>query len=188
MKHAAIIGISALALALAGCGKKDEAEPQATAQGDVVTTDTESTTPAPELSAGQAFANAAAASDAFEIEASKLAAQKAQSAKIKNFAVTMIAAHTQSTAKLKTAADGATPPIMPDPALNAVQQQTLDALNAKSGADFDTAFAKAQVDAHHLTLDALKAYAATGDVPTLKAFASEMVPTVTKHLEGAKAL
>ena len=57
-----------------------------------------------------------------------------------------------------------------------------------SGAEFDAAYAKAQVEAHQMTLDALKAYAADGAVPTLKSFATELVPVVTAHLNMAKAL
>jgi putative membrane protein len=139
-------------------------------------------------SPGQAFANAAASSDMFEVETSKLAADKGASAKVKKFAEQMIKMHTESTAKLRTAAASASPALTPDPMLTPMQQQTLDALKAKSGADFDTAYAKAQVDGHQMTLDALKAYAASGDVAPLKAFAAAMVPTVTAHLNMAKAL
>nr|WP_237243577.1 DUF4142 domain-containing protein [Sphingomonas sp. LK11] len=37
-------------------------------------------------------------------------------------------------------------------------------------------------------MDALRGYATTGDVPALKSFASELVPTVTAHLNMAKGL
>jgi putative membrane protein len=39
-----------------------------------------------------------------------------------------------------------------------------------------------------MTLDALKSYSATGEVPSLKAFATELVPIVTSHLDMAKGL
>lgn len=140
------------------------------------------------MSPGQAFANAAAASDAFEIQTSRLAATKASSAKVKRFAREMIKAHTDSTAKLKTAAAAAAPAITPNPALTPDQQQTLDALSAKSAADFDRAYADAQRRGHQATLDALQAYSASGDVPSLKSFATSLVPTVTAHLNMAKSL
>jgi putative membrane protein len=185
MKYAAMIAVSAAALALAACGKKDEpAAPETSA------TDMSAGMPAPaaSMTAGQSFANAAASSDAFEIETSQLAAQKATSAKVKAFAQNMVKAHTDSTAKLKTAAAAATPPLTPVPQMSPLQQQTLTELQGKSGADFDTAYAKAQVDAHQMTLDALKAYSASGDVPSLKSFATELVPIVTAHLNMAKGL
>jgi len=131
---------------------------------------------------------AAAASDTFEIQSSKLAQDKAQSSKVKAFAAQMIKAHTDSTAKLKAAAAKSSPAITPVPQLNATQQQALDDLNAKSGADFDTAYIQAQTQAHQMTLDKLKAYAASGENAPLKAFATTLIPTVTAHLNMAKGL
>lgn len=187
------IVLSVSALALAGCGKKEDSSDAAMTEassGAMAGTDAMASDPAmaPAASAGQTFANAAAASDMFEIETSKLAADKASSAKVKSFAQNMIKMHTESTAELKAAAGAASPAITPDPALSAMQQQTLDALKSASGAAFDTAYAKAQVDAHQMTLDALKAYSASGDVPSLKTFAAKMVPIVTGHLNMAKGL
>lgn len=52
----------------------------------------------------------------------------------------------------------------------------------------DSAKADAQRTGHQATLDALKAYSASGDVPSLKAFATKMVPIVTGHLNMAKSL
>lgn len=185
MKYAAMIAVSAAALALASCGKKTEPIAPETPGAE---TSAGMTVPAANMTAGQSFANAAASSDAFELESSKLAADKATAAKIKTFAQSMIKAHTESTAKLKAAAAAAAPPVTPDARLTATQQQTLDELKAKSGAEFDTAYAKAQVDAHQAALDGLKAYSASGDVPSLKSFATELVPVVTAHLNMAKAL
>lgn len=185
MKYPVLFAVSLVALSLGGCGKKkDEGAPMGVASYDAAT----EAPPAAAMSPGQTFANAAAASDAFEIESSQLAENKATSAKIKSFAAQMIKAHTGSTAKLKTAAGAATPAIVPDTAFSDMQRQTLSDLGSKTGADFDAAYAEAQVDGHQATLDALKAYSANGDVPSLKAFATGLVPTVTAHLNMAKGL
>lgn len=184
MKHSVLLAASIAALSLAGCSKKADTPP---AENTVATSDASLVSPVA-LSPGQTFANTAAASDAFEIESSKLAATKGTSAKVKRFAGEMIKAHTDSTAKLKAAAASASPAVTPDAALTTVQQQTLDDLSAKSGADFDRAYADAQRSGHQATLDALKAYSANGDVPSLKAFAAKLVPTVTAHLNMAKSL
>src|ERR1700712_2995601 len=148
MKYAAMIAVSAAALALASCGKKaDPVAPESRAAEAAA-----GMAPAESATAGQSFANTAASSDAFEIETSKLAADKAASAKIKTFAQNMIKAHTESRARQKQAPAAASPPVTPVPQMNAMQQQTLTELQGKSGADFDTAYAKAQVDAHQMTL------------------------------------
>jgi putative membrane protein len=190
MRYTIIALLAGSALALAGCGgSKTETSTTTNSvitEGDSLTVDNNVT--APVLSPGQAFANAAASSDAFEIAESQLAQTTSKSAAIKSFAQKMIDAHTGSTTKLKAAAASATPAITPDATLTAEQQQKLDALKAKTGTDFDTGYAADQVAAHQATLDALKTYSATGDVPELKTFATGLVPTVTAHLNMAKGL
>jgi putative membrane protein len=136
----------------------------------------------------QAFIDAAASSDKFEIESSKLAATSAQSAAVKSFAKQMITAHTATTAKLKSTLAGMTPAMTPNDALSADQQSTLDGLKGKTGAEFDSAYASAQVTAHQNTLDALNSYAKGGDNATLQTLAKNTVPTVTAHLNLAKGL
>jgi len=186
--------LGAAALVLAGCGSKTETSNTDTttvvANSDGSTgTMTNDMAMAPAASAGQTFANAAASSDAFEIATSQLADGQGASAKTKKFAADMIKAHTESTAKLKAAAGTVTPAIVPDATLTAEQQQVLDSLKGVKGADFDKAYASAQVDAHQKTLDALKANAGNADVPQqLRDFATKLIPTVTAHLNMAKSL
>lgn len=142
----------------------------------------------PQTPSAQDFANQAAASDNFEIETSKLALTKSQSAAVKVFARKMVDAHTQSTAKLQKAAGSVAPSITPDATLAADQQQTLGQLHNKKGLDFDQQFILVQRDAHQRTLDMLKNYAAKGDQPLLNAFANDMVPIVSGHLAMAREL
>lgn len=196
MNRNTFVALSAAAVALAACGHKTDTTTSTdmTTNSDMMTTnmmaanDDAMNATAPMPGASQAFVNTAAASDAFEVASSKLALDMSKSSSIKAFADKMITAHTASTDKLKTLTAGMTPPLTPDPTLNADQQQKLDALKTKTGTDFDTAYAAAQVDGHQVTLDALKAYAATGDTPQLKDFASDLVPTVTAHLNMAQGL
>lgn len=188
MKRNVLIAVSMAALALASCGKKTETT--ANDSGVVASGSMANSVVAevPAITAGQQFANTAAASDAFEIESSKLAAINAASAATKSFAQAMVKGHTDSTAKLKAAASAASPAIVPDPTFSSEQLQTLEELKGKKGAAFDTAYGEAQSNAHEMTLEALRAYSATGDVQSLKAFATTMVPIVTAHLNMAKGL
>lgn len=193
MKAYAILAMSAASIALVACNNKADDTPatelntmatnDAAMNGDVGAT----VTAAAPMSA-QGFANAAAASDRFEVETSRLASASGQSAAVKKFADNMIKAHTASTAELKTILGGLPTPVIPNDALNADQQRLMDGLQGKSGADLDKAYSAAQVTAHQATLDALKAYADGGDTQALKAFANKMVPTVTAHLNAAKGL
>ena len=191
MTSKVLMVVSASALALAACGQRNEeadGEVNVAVDNGVVVPDNGMTADAALPTSAQGFANTAAASDRFEIESSRLAASQGQSAAVKSFAEKMISAHQESTAKLKTTVSGLNPPVTPDDTLSAAQQADLDGLKGKTGAEFDTAYAAAQVKAHQAALDALNAYAASGDTPALKEFASGLVPTVTAHLNMAKGL
>src|ERR1700748_396622 len=48
------------------------------------------------------FVEAAAVSDMYEVEAGKIAEKRARNAKVRDFATKMVAAHTETTAKLKS--------------------------------------------------------------------------------------
>ncbi|MEP6983475.1 MAG: lipoprotein [Sphingomicrobium sp.] len=188
MNFKAMMLISGTALALAGCGQKGatyNTDTNVVTDNGMAANDTDA---APLPNSAQGFANTAAASDRFEIESSRLAGTAGQSAAVKSFAAKMIAAHEGSTAKLKATAGGLTPAVMPTDTLSAAQQADLDSLKNLKGAEFDTAYAAAQVKAHQLALDTLKGYAASGDSPALKDFAKGLVPTVTAHLNMAKSL
>ncbi|PSJ38470.1 DUF4142 domain-containing protein [Allosphingosinicella deserti] len=194
MQFRILATLAASAIALAACGQKNENADVATANSGVTDTnvglpaDMNASSTAAVPTGGQAFANTAAASDAFEIATSQLAQEKAQSAAVKKFAGQMITAHTESTAKLKSVASGLATPITPDPTLTAQQQSVLDDLRSKTGAAFDQAYVAGQQAGHQQTLDALNTYAANGDVAELKSFAAGLSPTVAAHLNMAKGL
>ncbi|MGU3315390.1 DUF4142 domain-containing protein [Sphingomonas sp. M6A6_1c] len=194
MLKKSIVILSASALALAACGQKTDttaANDTALATNDTTAFDANTAgtanTVAP-ATGGQAFVNSAAASDAFEIATSKLALDNSSSAAVKKYANQMITAHTASTDKLKATIAGLAPALIPDPKLSAEQQTIVDSLKTKKGADFDAAYITAQQSGHQQTLDLLRGYAATGDVPALKTFATGLAPTVAAHLNMAKAL
>ena len=191
MKNKILIMLAGTTLALAGCGKNaDGATADGSTDANLVLGDefNTSTGDAPVPTTAQGFVNAAAASDRFEIESSKLAASAGSSKDVKQFASEMVTAHTASSAKLKSTIAGMTERLTPDDTLSPDQQQKLDALKGLKGAAFDSAYVSAQTQAHQMTLDMLKAYSASGDDADLKAFASGLVPTVTAHLNEAKSL
>lgn len=137
---------------------------------------------------GQKFANEVGASDYYEVEAGKLAQDKAQEQKFKDFGKMMVEHHNASTEKLKAAAAKASPAIAPNPALTAEQETNLAALRSAEGAAFDALYKTQQVAAHEKALATVKAYAASGDVAELKTFAGEAVKVVESHLAKIKGL
>jgi putative membrane protein len=89
MKRGPLLLVPTAMLALAACGQKYDPAPEAAVNNSAA-----APAAAPiAASAGQIFANTAAASDMFEIEASKLAETNAASAAIKKFARAMIEGH-----------------------------------------------------------------------------------------------
>ncbi|KQN26784.1 hypothetical protein ASE86_01860 [Sphingomonas sp. Leaf33] len=188
-RHILTTAAAVAALALGGCGRSDEtAATNAAVTDTTIANTTADVSVAPAKSAGQAFADTVATSDAFEIESSRLAQQNAASTGIKTYAGKMIAAHEESTAQLKTAAAAASPAITPVATMTADQQAKLAAMRTATGADFDRLYVEAQKAAHTDALAALRAYAASGDVASLKAFATDLSPKVAAHLNMANAL
>lgn len=184
---------SAVGLALAACGTNSPA-PEATTDalaGDAVASDA---TPsgataapsAPAISAAD-FVGAAAASDTFEIDSSKLALTMAKDTDVTDFARMMIKDHAKSTAALKSAAAESTPAVKVAPALTAEQNDDLAKLK-RAGAGFETLYGRLQVAGHEKALAAMRAYAASGESPPLKAFAATTSITVAAHLDKARAL
>ncbi|MBS0479066.1 MAG: DUF4142 domain-containing protein [Proteobacteria bacterium] len=185
----------ALAAALAACGSRSDIA--VTNTTDTTTTATTNDAAAPPTDnmtmvaatpTGQQFADIVAKSDAFEIASARLAQTNADAAAVKSFAAKMIAAHTDSTAKIKKAAAAASPAITPDPALTADQQSQLDELGKLKGADFDRAYIAGQVAAHDQALALVRLYADKGEVPSLKAAAAEIAPVVQDHVVMLRAL
>ncbi|HVJ01601.1 MAG TPA: DUF4142 domain-containing protein [Sphingomonas sp.] len=182
------------ALALAACGGNSTTN---TVTGDMtgmnmedmnMTDEANATNMAAQVSPSQQFVNDVAASDQYEIEAGKLAQERAQNQALKDFGKMMVDQHSQSTEKLKTAGNAANPAIIPDPVLNAEQEANLAALRNAEGAAFDAAYKTQQIAAHEKALSLVQGYAASGDVPELKAFAGEAQKMVQEHLTKIRSL
>ena len=134
------------------------------------------------------FVTAAATSDMYEIQAAKIAEQKATSPDVKKFAAKMIHDHTASTAKLKAilakGAVNATPPAD----LDERRKGLINNLEAAAPADFDKTYIDQQVAAHEEAETLLKGYVDKGDNAELKAFATGVLPTVEAHLSMVKSM
>ena len=130
----------------------------------------------------------ASSGDQFEIQSSQLALQASQNQAVRNFADLMISDHTRLSQAMGAAAQSAGVPA-PAPALLPEQQAALDQLRAAgTGPSFDMAYKNAQITAHQGALSLFQNYAANGDVPALKAAASQALPTIQMHLNQAQLL
>ncbi|MES2444224.1 MAG: DUF4142 domain-containing protein [Pseudomonadota bacterium] len=187
------LSLPALAL-LGGCGSSTNNTTEITitdngtaVEGTAAGTNTAVLPAAPAVT-GQQFADTASASDAYEVAAGKLAAAKATTKALKDFGEMMVKGHTHSTEKLKEAGKAASPAITPAGKMTAEQEANLATLQSATGADFDAAYKSQQVTAHQQTLAAVQAYAASGDVPSLKTWAVNTAPIVQMHLEKIQGM
>lgn len=133
------------------------------------------------------FVAAAAMSDMFEIESSRMAVGRSQNADVKRFAQMMIDHHTKTSAELKTAAQGVEDAVIPTE-LDQRRKGMLDNLRGASPADFDDRYLDQQTAAHTETLAFMRGYAEAGDNQGLKAFAAKGAPIVQQHLDEATRL
>jgi putative membrane protein len=137
------------------------------------------------------FVDNAAAGGIAEIETSKLALEKSQSADIKTFANMMITDHTKANDEL-TAIAKKNDIKVPD-STTLVKQAKEKILDMRDES-FDAAYANNQVKAHEETIELFKkeANTVTDDkakgATELKGFAQKMLPGLEKHLEMAKKL
>lgn len=171
-----------LAFLLAACnGAKDEAPPAsdtATVDESVAASDA-ATVPAATIDAA-GYISKAGAGDLWEIESSKALLAKSTSADVKKFAQMMIDHHGKSTAKVKAAAAEAKLDVAP-PKLDGDQQKMLSDIKAADAASIDAVYLAHQKTAHDTALALHQGYAASGDTPSLKRVASEIVPVVEAH-------
>jgi putative membrane protein len=136
----------------------------------------------------QDFVTLAAQSDMLEIESSKLALTKADSAKAKQFADKMIKDHTATSNELKALVAGGKVPASLPPTLDKAHQEKLDKLSKLNGRDFTKEYDDMQVAAHKDAVSLFERYSKEGDNAELKAFAAKHLPHLQEHLKMAQAL
>ena len=188
MKPMLLAAAATAALTLAACS-----EPADTA--DDTAADTLPADPAPTAEAALTptvateYIAAAGAGDMYEIESSRLALEKTEDEAVRTFAQMMVDDHTGTTEQITSAAEaaGITPGA---PALTPMQQGMIDELTALSGADFDRAYIRQQLEAHRAALGLHRNYSQSGDTEELREVATAAVPIVEGHitqLEGVNA-
>jgi putative membrane protein len=187
-------------LALAACGEAEDATTKAESAATDVAADTTTTVenataeatdvvaPAADTRTANGYATAAALSDMYEIESSRVAAEKSKSPEVKQYAQSMIDGHSKTTAELKAALTSAGLQLTLPAALDERRQKMVTELREKSSMEFDTAYLDQQSKAHREALDLHQAFADAGDSAPLKAFAAKTAPIVQQHIDMAKKL
>ena len=129
----------------------------------------------------------AGASDLYEIESSRLAADRAERPGVREMAQQLITDHTRSSQQIMAAAqaDGVRP--MP-PRLEPRQRAMIRELQRARGRAFDRLYLSQQVPAHREALNLHRNFARMGRGDDLRRTAAAIVPVVEGHLNHARQL
>lgn len=129
----------------------------------------------------QTFYDKAAQGGMAEVAAAKLAQSKAQRADVKQFADMMVKDHGKANAKLQALATKKS--VKLPASTDAKHKAASKELEGLSGAAFEEAYIRGQIEDHENTVELLKYEIDSGADPDAKAFANEILPTVQAHLK-----
>ncbi|MFY9741884.1 MAG: DUF4142 domain-containing protein [Candidatus Sulfotelmatobacter sp.] len=132
----------------------------------------------------QAFVRDAAQDNRAQIMLGKLAAEKATSSEVKQFADRMVRDHSNLEEKLDQLADNEGVQLPPQPSSKA--QMTDDELQKLSGNQFDKTYMSDMLKDHEQDVSAFKHEEHAGGNPQVKEFASQTLPTLESHLREAE--
>ncbi|WP_271898703.1 DUF4142 domain-containing protein [Candidatus Phyllobacterium onerii] len=133
------------------------------------------------------FVLQAAQSDMFEIESSKLAAERAD-APTKAFAQQMVTDHEKTSEELKQLLQSGEVNATAPTSMAEAQQKMLEKLNGLQGAEFTDQYHSDQVSAHKDAVDLFQRYGDEGENAVLKAWAAKTRPALQHHLHMAEEL
>jgi putative membrane protein len=134
------------------------------------------------------FVTAAAISDMYEVEAGKIAEERASSPAVKDFGRHMVSAHTETTDKLKSILASDKIDVTPPTHLDDRRQGMIDNLRGAKAADFDHRYMAQQEAAHEEARILMRGYAKDGDNAAVKQFAAQTLPAVQDHLSMVKKI
>jgi putative membrane protein len=141
---------------------------------------------APSLSSGdQKFVEKAAEGGMAEVQLGQLAAQRAQSDEVKQFAQRMVTDHSTANDKLKKVASqkGITLPAN----LDSSTQREYEKLEKLSGNKFDREYMSHMVADHKNDVKEFESEAKSAKDADIKTFASTTLPTLQEHLKMAQS-
>jgi putative membrane protein len=126
--------------------------------------------------------------DNFEIKSGQLALTKSTNELVRSYATRAVAEHTaiaESLSRNRTAA-GVT--MAPDEDVRKIADDAMTRLNSLQGAEFDTAFADAQLRVQTAAVAQYGAYSQNGNDGSLRRHAERTLPQLQSFLEAAKRL
>jgi putative membrane protein len=131
------------------------------------------------------FVAEGATSDMFEIQSSKLAAQRT-TGDVQSFANQMVTDHTKTTTELTGLAQ--TVNVRLPREMTRSQQRMFDKLRGLQGNRFAKQYMDDQVSAHKQAVSLFGRYGKSGNNDSLKTWAGQILPTLQHHLDMAQGI
>lgn len=135
----------------------------------------------------QKFVDFAAQTDMVEANLGQLADSAASSQQVKDYAQMLVTDHTSDFHQLSGVASQANL-TMPSAIDTANNKMMIDPFQKLKGAAFDKKYVHEMIAGHTKAIAIYKKEAADATNPALKDYAEQTLPTLQKHLDGAKAL
>lgn len=184
MKHIKTLSILfAFAFVLASCGtnSKQEDSKEIAEEQNEERFDNNS-----EMEDVSDFAVKAAEGGLLEVELAQLALTKGTSARVKEFAQSMITDHGKANEELKSLAQSKN--ITLPTTMSEDSREHYNKLSEKTGTDFDKAYSEFMVKDHKEDLNMFRKAAEKAEDPDLKSWASSKVPVLEHHLSMAESM
>jgi putative membrane protein len=138
-------------------------------------------------SSDQRFVDFAAQTDMVEANLGQLADSSASSQQVKDYAQMLVSDHTNDFHQLYGIANQANL-TMPSAIDGAHNKMMIDPFQKLKNAAFDKKYVHEMIAGHTRAIAMYKKEAASGENADLKSYAQQALPTLQKHLDGAKAL
>src|SRR5437762_6326773 len=129
------------------------------------------------LTAGdREFINKAAQGNLMEVQAGKLASQRALDPAVKSFGEQMVSDHTAANETLKRLADAKQMPLADT--VSAEEHAALGKLEGLNGTEFDKKYSQMMVKDHTTDISEFEKVLKKANDPDVKAYAQQMLPTL----------
>lgn len=135
----------------------------------------------------QKFVDFAAQTDMVEANLGQLADSAASSQQVKDYAQMLVTDHTNDFGQLNAVAKQANLTV-PDAIDTPHNKMMIAPFQKVKGAAFDKKYIHDMIAGHTQAIAIYKKEAADAENPALKTYAEQTLPTLQKHLDGAKAL
>lgn len=132
------------------------------------------------------FMTKAASNSMLEVEAGKLAQQKARNQDVKNYGQMMVTDHTDANKKLMSLAQQKNI-VLPD-SMSQDHMDKMQNLRDKTGAEFDKAYMDLMVSSHEDAVSMFEDASNNMQDAEIKTFAGNTLPKLREHLDRAKQL